>query len=314
MVAATGTRIALVLTLLLGTAAALAWPQRTIAPGPLHQGHARLASECLACHVPFSGPSAAKCLSCHPLHAIGLQTSNGKPLERPRPRTSLVHRAMVDAGQACDNCHVEHQRGQARTLSLKHDLFSDAVRANCVACHQGDRPDNTLHRQVATACDLCHGTGAWKPARFSHEGLPADRRAVCVECHASKRPMDALHASSGDACAPCHGTQAWKPATFAHDRYFRFDADHPPTCVTCHPAGGNFKNYTCYGCHEHTPAKMQAEHRRQRGQDLDQCARCHRSADEHGAEGGALEGGARDRSGGERSRTERDEHDEGDRR
>jgi hypothetical protein len=193
---------------------------------------------------------------------------------------------MVAAGEACDACHLEHQRSQGRVLTFKHDLFPDPVRANCSACHDADRPTNALHRHVGTTCDACHGTVGWKPAHFSHDALPAAQRATCIECHASKRPTDTLHVSSGEACASCHGTQAWTPATFAHERYFRFDGDHPSTCVTCHPTAGTFKSYTCYGCHEHTPAKMQAEHRRQQGQNLDQCARCHRSSDEHGAEGG----------------------------
>ena len=308
-----GTRLALVLTVLLGTTAALAWPERTIAPGPLHAGHDRLATDCLACHVPFSGPSAAKCLSCHALNTIGVQTTAGVTLSRPRPRTSLVHRALVDTGKACDTCHGEHQRGPAREMAFEHGLFPDAVRANCVACHDADRPGDALHRQVAAACGSCHGSRGWRPARFSHDALPTDQQAACEPCHASKRPGDTLHASAGEACAACHGTQAWKPATFAHDRFFRFDRHHPPACATCHQAAGTFRSYTCYGCHEHTPAKMQAEHRRQQGQDLDRCARCHRSADEHGAEG--AEGG-RESARGQRqeSRRERGEHRERERR
>ena len=272
-----------------------------VAPGALNEGHVRLADTCLACHVPFAGPSANKCLSCHPLHAIGVQMTTGQPRQPQRPRTPLVHRAMVNAGAACDACHAEHSRGPGRSLSFRHDLFPEAVRTNCVACHDAERPADALHGQVAETCASCHATTAWKPARFSHDGLAADQRAACGACHASKRPDDTLHASAGLACASCHGTQGWKPATFDHQRYFRFDGDHPSTCATCHQVAGDFKSYTCYGCHEHTPAKMQAEHRRQQGQDLDRCARCHRSADEEGAEGGERE------SGGERRRRQRDE-------
>ena len=119
-----GTPLALGLTLLVGSVAALVWPQRMVAPGALNEGHVRLADTCLACHVPFAGPSANKCLSCHPLHAIGVQMTTGQPRQPQRPRTPLVHRAMVDAGAACDACHAEHSRGPARSLSFRHDALS----------------------------------------------------------------------------------------------------------------------------------------------------------------------------------------------
>lgn len=81
------------------------------------------------------------------------------------------------------------------------------------------------------------------------------------------------------AGATCHTTSGWKPAHFAHDRLFRLDRDHNVACTTCH-VGGNTRRYTCYGCHEHKPAATLAEHREEgvRGT-IDNCARCHRSAE-----------------------------------
>lgn len=289
MVAAKGTTVALVASLLLGGVAAWAWPRRMVAPGPLHEGHARLSGSCRSCHVPFSGPSVDKCVTCHPVSSIGLKTVDGAVRTPQRPRTPIVHRAMMDTGISCDACHAEHARGPIRTLSFKHELFPDQVRTNCLACHDAERPQTPVHRQATSACGSCHATTAWKPARFSHDGLTAEQRPQCATCHASKRPADTIHTASPAECGTCHSTSAWRPASFDHQRYFRFDRRHPSTCATCHQVAGNFKTYTCYGCHEHTPAKMQAEHRRQQGQNLDQCARCHRSGDEHGAEGG--EGG-----------------------
>ncbi|MDP4302675.1 cytochrome c3 family protein [Leptothrix discophora] len=51
--------------------------------------------------------------------------------------------------------------------------------------------------------------------------------------------------------------------------------DH--NCMACH-TGNNDKQYTCYGCHEHTPANMQAKHLEEGvSESLDNCVRCHRS-------------------------------------
>lgn len=52
------------------------------------------------------------------------------------------------------------------------------------------------------------------------------------------------------------------------------------------------QQYTCYGCHEHTPANMQAKHREEGvSESLDNCVRCHRSASGELAGTGQREGG-----------------------
>jgi len=56
-------------------------------------------------------------------------------------------------------------------------------------------------------------------------------------------------------------------------------------CTTCHQDRGQYARYTCYGCHEHTLPGMQREHAEEGiTRNLDQCARCHRSADGEGGE------------------------------
>ena len=64
------------------------------------------------------------------------------------------------------------------------------------------------------------------------------------------------------------------------------DRDHNTTCVTCH-TGNDYKRYTCYGCHEHTPAKVRAEHEEEGIRDFENCVECHRSADEEPPKRGA---------------------------
>jgi hypothetical protein len=115
---------------------------------------------------------------------------------------------------------------------------------------------------------------------FSHAMLRVAARDLCDTCHAA--PQNALHKALNGGCGQCHKTEAWKPATFDHDKLFPLDKDHNASCVTCH-IGNNYQQYTCYGCHEHTPAKMLAKHREEGvTESLDQCVRCHRSASDEG--------------------------------
>ena len=124
--------------------------------------------------------------------------------------------------------------------------------------------------------------------------LRTEMRSACADCH--EPPSDELHADSlagAGNCAACHTDAAWTPASFAHDEFFRFDRDHPASCVSCHEGPG-FTSYTCYGCHEHTPANIRGEHIEEGIRDFEDCASCHRSGDEHdirGAFGRARHGG-----------------------
>jgi hypothetical protein len=132
--------------------------------------------------------------------------------------------------------------------------------------------------------------GSRKP--FSHALLREETRARCETCHTP--PADTLHQKIAGDCGQCHTSQAWTPATFEHDKFFLLDEDHNAPCATCHSAG-NFKSYTCYGCHEHTPARVQAQHREEvGGQNLDHCVRCHRNASGESEGHGGREGGERD--------------------
>src|SRR3546814_7141490 len=71
-------------------------------------------------------------------------------------------------------------------------------------------------------------------------------------------PRDDLHRGQALACATCHQPGHWKPATLDHSRYFLLDRDHNTACTTCH-LNNNYKQYTCYGCHEHQPTKIRSE-------------------------------------------------------
>ena len=96
-----------------------------------------------------------------------------------------------------------------------------------------------------------------------------------------------MHGISQANCADCHKTTAWKPATFEHDRYFRLDGDHRASCVTCHTEPGNYKKYTCYNCHEHSPARIIRKHEKEGIFNYQNCMKCHRDGSK---EGGNREG------------------------
>jgi hypothetical protein len=91
---------------------------------------------------------------------------------------------------------------------------------------------------------------------------------------------DALHKQITGNCGQCHTQKKWTPATFEHDKYFVLDRDHNASCVTCH-VRNDYSRYTCYGCHEHTPANIRREHVEEGIRDFDNCVECHRSADEN---------------------------------
>lgn len=180
----------------------------------------------------------------------------------------------------CVTCHVPSEigikttKGQPlRSEAPKIAFHAQLQEANCMACH-------TDHAAVP----LTSG----KPKNFAHDLLKPAIATQCVSCHT--KPKDSLHATITGECAQCHTTSKWTPASFAHDRYFQLDADHNVACTTCH-IGNQFKRYTCYGCHEHQPARIIAEHAEEGIRDIENCVRCHRSP--HGEREGEREGEGR---------------------
>jgi hypothetical protein len=141
------------------------------------------------------------------------------------------------------------------------------------------------------SCEQCHTTEHWTPATFDHASLPSATLARCESCHAA--PKDSFHGQTTAACTQCHSPQRWKPSTFNHDRFFSLDRDHNATCATCH-AGNDLTRYTCFGCHEHTPANIRAEHEEEGIRNFDNCVSCHRSAEGEAGDEGRERGGGRE--------------------
>lgn len=222
-------------------ALAFMYPHLMVAPGPVIPAHTEIASDCFACHAPFKGVTADRCIACHRVADIGVRSTRGVPVAR-RAGVIAFHQSLTEP--------------------------------NCMACHS----DHSGPQLVKTS----------KP-RFDHALLKAEIRGQCATCHVA--PKTQLHAQAGKNCATCHSQTAWKPATFDHSRFFSLTGPHAASCATCH-VGGDTSRYTCFGCHEHQPAQIRAEHAEEGILNIENCARCHRSGSREGGEGG--EGGGDD--------------------
>lgn len=168
-------------------------------------------------------------------------------------------------GASADKCMACHKPADIGRLTTTGLPIVDGT-----PFHQG------LARQDCTACHREH-TDRLAPAkgtlaRFDHSMLRASQAADCKGCHTA--PETRVHRGVTAQCSQCHGTKAWKPATLDHARYFPLVGEHRASCDTCHPRNDTSR-YTCYGCHEHTPANIRAEHLEEGIRDYQDCVECH---------------------------------------
>ena len=268
--------VAVSLVIILAALVAL-FPARLLSPGALMKGHEKLKNECLTCHKPFSGTGRLQCVSCHKPGEIGVRSVAGVPLSKVTSKAGF-HRSLAES--SCIECHTDH-KGSDASKALKtflHDNLSPSVRNNCNTCHLDRKPADSLHRNYAQgSCAQCHGTTQWKPATFDHKTLSAASGAQCISCHKAAVPKDALHRNANGNCSECHTTTQWKPATYDHDRYFRLDGAHQASCQTCHTDPSDYKRYTCYNCHAHSPSSIAREHQEEGISNYGNCVECHRS-------------------------------------
>lgn len=272
-------KIVLLLNLLALAGLTFAFPHLLVSPGKLIDGHRASETDCLACHDFLFGASSEKCTVCHKVPDIGIRTTKGEPIVAGKTKVAF-HQKLL--GQDCVACHSDHA-GVAKfrvSQRFSHALLDTTTRGQCVTCHA--KPADTLHKPLSETCTQCHAVERWKPATFKHDMLAVAERARCGACHQAKTPADALHRQVSDACGQCHGTDKWKPATFDHRKSFLLDRDHDVKCTVCHTTE-RFKDYTCYGCHEHSVDKVQRKHLKEGIRDFENCVACHRSADEHEA-------------------------------
>lgn len=176
--------------------------------------------------------------------------------------------------ERCISCHKPADIGRLTTLGLaivkpltSTPFHQNLISTDCVACHS-DHAGVKVYRK--------HG-------HFNHGLLKLETNEQCQNCH--KSPNDSLHQKITGKCSQCHNQNKWLPATFDHGKHFVLDSDHNARCVTCH-VRDDYKRYTCYGCHEHTPSGIRSKHIEEGIRDFNNCVKCHRSANEDDIQGG----------------------------
>lgn len=203
------------------------YPEAMISPGRLSPAHSDPPVACAACHLPFRGTTAEKCMGCHAVATIGLKTSRGQPLARTRPGPAF-HQALTTTD--CLACHTGHAGPRLSHLSgprFSHDLLKPGIRPLCATCHVP--PDNALHRGVQGNCSSCHTPRAWTPATFDHQRffpLTGPHNARCATCH-----------TGGDfsryTCFSCHEHRPDQVLVEHREEGIRDIRD----CARCHRGG-----------------------------------------------------------------------------
>lgn len=298
-----------VCAVVLGLAAAPLAAQ--LSPGPLSRPHAALegSANCLKCHEPGRGVSAARCLDCHT--ALKQQIAARQGLHA-RP-----------GHQKCETCHNEHHGrefqlvywGKAGQASFDHrqtgfPLAGAHAAQACRACHRPAflRSSQTLQAGRANpsrtflglspACLSCH--------RDEHRGqFASTAKGGCLSCHTmeswQKRTFDHAKTSfpltgrhQGVACASCHPARSDpKMAADPNKQFTVFQGIRHAGCFDCHqdPHQGTF-GATCQQCHTTAGWKQGArasfDHGRTgfplTGQHRNvACASCHKTRDAAGA-------------------------------
>jgi hypothetical protein len=250
-----------------------------ISPGELVKGHQDLNQKCNSCHKPFFGTPNDGCIACHKLDEIG------KGADSVGKQKTLFHGLL--GNQKCSACHTDHKgiNPENQYNGFDHSLLDKTTMNLCGSCHSS--PADSLHVRFTVECSKCHTTEGWKSgAHFDHNLILPDKVNHCASCH--KQPDDDLHGSFKENCSKCHTPDKWLPATFDHATYFVLDRDHNTSCKTCHSTP-DLGDYTCYGCHEHSPDNILDEHREEGISNLDNCVECHKSANEDDIRKGSKE-------------------------
>lgn len=235
--------------------------------------------DCVTCHLqddPHGGAFGDQCQVCH-----SPASWNETSFDHATVGFDLVGK---HAGLECSACHAVHE-------------FTP-ISTDCYSCHaDDDAHDGTF----GTSCERCHTPAGWDQVTFDHNILDfpltgAHLDVACLDCHAGgfeNTPSECaachtepdFHAGLlGTDCATCHTTTAWLPASFDGPHSFPLDHGGGATCQTCHPA--TLSGYTCYGCHEHNPADIEAEHLDEGISNFGNCVSCHPNGLKDEAEGG----------------------------
>jgi hypothetical protein len=162
---------------------AIFYPNLMISPGKPIDAHAKLATDCFACHTTFIGSPPEKCIACHKVAEIGLKTTKGLDIAKEKKNVAF-HQKLVTAD--CVSCHSDHKGVQAfRPISrFSHNLLELTLQKQCDSCHTA--PVDDLHQKAKGNCGQCHTQNAWMPATLDHDEyfrFDRDHNTDCVTCH-----------------------------------------------------------------------------------------------------------------------------------
>jgi hypothetical protein len=283
-------RIAATALLLALSLSPCAWPasiETLIMPGPVTKAHAKLESNCSACHDRTDrSRQTALCLDCHKEIAADI-----------RDKTRYHGRMQSSATGQCRGCHAEHKGRDADINKLSEAGFTHQLAnfpldgahlaLDCGSCHRPNTPyrkaastcigchkkDDAHRGALGTDCASCHDTKTWRQTHFDHDKTEfpltnKHREVSCAACHAGERykgtpkqcvachmPDDVHRGSQGPQCANCHTTADWTSQKFDHTREtgFALLGRHAHIgCQECHRSG-NLKDpipKDCNGCHK----------------------------------------------------------------
>ncbi len=295
-------------TVILSAAASASSMETLLMPGKLSRAHAKLESNCAACHDrAHPRRQTALCLGCHKQVAADIRDRRG------------YHGHLADAGTGeCRACHPEHKGRAADIVSLSRPAFDHRLTGfpltgahaalPCSQCHTPHRAwrdapqtcrqchlrDDVHHGQFRRDCGACHSTRRWSDARFDHRSTRfaltgAHATLACAACHlgghyagaptncAGCHATDDVHRGSrGEDCGRCHVTRRWRTARFDHAKEtgFALRGVHAKIdCIACHTSGDDHVKIPkrCAGCHRADDAHA--------GRFGHGCADCH--DDEH---------------------------------
>lgn len=264
-----------------------------------------MADRCLTCHKEVSAQiqahsglhggllgalSSPTCRGCHPEHHGSngaLTVIDGADFPHDLTGYSLRghKRTAKGAKFTCADCHPKdlahfdqatcadcHAAIDAKFVSRHEVSFGK----ECLLCHDGSNRDGTnvdhskfpfklTGKHAGVACEKCHANA---PSLQDLQKTPQD----CFACHAKD---DKHQGAFGQQCGQCHTPESWSNATFDHTSFpvNHGSEERRATCQTCHPT--DVSTYTCYGCHEHTPATVQSDHEGRAIAELADCIRCH---------------------------------------
>jgi len=261
-----------------------------------------MADRCLACHKGVDaqiraqsglhgrlvgGSSSPTCRGCHTEHhgpKGALTVLDEAKFPHYLTGYSLRGHEHTASGTKfrCADCHpTDLAHFDETTCAACHAVINAtfmrrhvaAFGTRCLLCHHGGEGTDFDHNKLSfpltgkhagLPCERCHPSGSFRSAQTT----PRD----CVACHAK---VDEHKGTFGRGCGQCHTPDSWKNAKFDHTLFpiTHGSEERKATCQTCHPTG--LSSYTCYGCHEHTPARVLADHEGQTLAAQADCVRCH---------------------------------------